>query len=347
MKNNQLTTLMDLTKQIRVHNGLALEMPKFDFTKLEYDIFVYLLAKLSKEHKDSDFYYLDLGQLEKITGIQYNQYEFIEAVRKLRKKEIIIPNFVLDGVSGTLIDGLISSAHVVAGKKTMRVRITPEMKPLLIGLNSNFTQIQLYAMLHLKSKFAKKVYLYLSKHKPDKGIVRKHLENVTIEDFKKDIGLFNEEGKEQFKKITDLKEYVLDLAVQQINQVSDIKVQYHLEKLSREYFFINWDIEAQSNKVQVLEFQELADTTTKPQILAEPETFTESIDRINLMSEMINGFGFDEKLAQKATRRFDNKMLRELMVAVAQEIEKLTKAGKPVNRAKYLYGAIAKKFEKI
>ena len=42
----------------------------------------------------------------------------------------------------------------------------------------------------------------------------------------------------------------LDVAKDQINAFSDLRVQYKLRKLGREYFYIDWDIENKDNLTQ-------------------------------------------------------------------------------------------------
>jgi len=60
--------MTDLAKKTRVRNDLAETLPKYDFSKVELDIFFYLLSKITKDHTDETTYILDARKLVELSG---------------------------------------------------------------------------------------------------------------------------------------------------------------------------------------------------------------------------------------------------------------------------------------
>ena len=102
--------------------------------------------------------------------------------------------------------------------------------PFLFELKNNFTSYELAAALRLTSKYAKRIYPLCSQGK-DKGETKKH----DIEDFKCMPGLINDKGKDKAERISDLKSKVLDIAVKQINEHTELQISYKLEKKGKAF----------------------------------------------------------------------------------------------------------------
>jgi plasmid replication initiation protein len=320
--------MTDLAKKTRVRNDLAETLPKYDFSKIELDIFFFLLSKISKDHTDETTYILDSKKLIELTGTQYNLYEYVEAAKALRNKTLVI-----EDEESILVDGLLSNVRFLKGKGVIVVKVSSDMKPFILNLTANYTALQLFSLLKLKSKYAKRFYIFFSRHKPMKGIVRAHLE-YTIEEFKSELGLHDEEGKALFKQIYDLKKYVLDVAKEQINDFSDIKIQYKLRKLGREYFYIDWDIENKDNLNLIPSYEEgLRAVETE-------KTFSERIDDTKNLVILVDYFKLSKTQAEKTLRIIKHEALNEVLT----EVDEYIKKGTVKNRGAYTVKAIKDKF---
>jgi len=320
--------MIDLAKKARVRNDLAETLPKYDFSKVELDIFFYLLSKITKDHTDETTYILDAKKLIELTDTQYNLPEYVEAAKALRNKTLVI-----EDEESILVDGLLSNVRFIKGKGVVVVKISSDMKPFILNLTANYTALQLFSLLKLKSKYSKRFYIFLSRHKPLKGIVRSHLE-YTIEDFKKQLGLINDDGKELFKQIFDFKTKVLDVAKEQINDFSDLRVQYKLRKLGREYFYIDWDIENKDNLNLIPSYDDGIKAIDKD------TTFKESIDKTKNLVVLVDHFKLSKAQAEKVLKILQPAALNEVLT----EINEYIKKGTVKDRGAYTVKSIKDKF---
>jgi plasmid replication initiation protein len=134
------------------------------------------------------------------------------------------------------------------GQGIIEFDLTKHILPYLFDLKNNFTSYELAAALRLTSKYAKRIYPLCSQWK-DLGETKKY----DLQDFRKMLGLSDDKGNERMKQINELREKVLDIAVKQINEHTELHVSYKLEKVGRSFKNIIF--------------------TVKPQALADPIPF--------------------------------------------------------------------------
>ncbi|RZK33267.1 MAG: RepB family plasmid replication initiator protein, partial [Hymenobacter sp.] len=126
------------------------------------------------------------------------------------------------------------------GEGRIEVKFSDDIKPYLFDLKDNFTSFQLYAALRLGSKYAKRIYALCSQWK-DRG----QTQTFSIDEFKKMLALLDDKGNEQFERLSDFKRFVLDASVKQINQHTDLQIDYTLQKRGRSFQDITFNIKAQ------------------------------------------------------------------------------------------------------
>ncbi len=299
------------TKRVRVRNPLIKQLIIQKFSKIELDIFFYLLAKLTKSHKDTTVYTVRADEISFFADRMYNISDFVKAIESLRDKTLVI-----EDDEKILIDGLLSNAVITKESGVIQIRVSPEMKPLLIKVTHDYSSVQLFSLIRLRSKYAKRLYLYFTHpdRKPKKGIVRFNATYV-IDDFKRDVGLVNENDELLFKQITGFKEKVLNIAVEQISYWTDIKLQYKLHKVGKSYYYIEWDVEHNDNTHAMPEYEQPIAIDFKE------ETFGDDIKKIELLLKLTEEFKVGEILARKAINMIDNKMLITFLDGIRKDIE--------------------------
>ena len=127
------------------------------------------------------------------------------------------------------------------GQGIIEIKLSEEMHPYLFDLKNNFTSFELLSALRLTSKHAKRIYTICSQWK-DLGETIK----FDILDLKRMLGLVDEKGKEEYTEITMFKKFVLDVAVRQINEHTDLRISYELEKRVRSYKNVVFKVELQA-----------------------------------------------------------------------------------------------------
>ena len=103
------------------------------------------------------------------------------------------------------------------------------------------TSYELASALRLTSKYAKRIYQYCSQWK-DQGETKKY----DIQDFKQMLGLLDDKGKDKTVRMSDFRESVLDVAVKQINEHTELHISYKLEKRVRTYKNIVFTVKSQA-----------------------------------------------------------------------------------------------------
>lgn len=107
---------------------------------------------------------------------------------------------------------------------TVYLRFTSDVVPLITRLEENFTSYEIAQVAQLDSVYAIRLYELLIKWRT----VCKTPE-FELQDFREKLGI--EEDK--YSRMSDFKKYVLDFAIQQINEYTDIVAKYDQHKTGR------------------------------------------------------------------------------------------------------------------
>src|SRR5699024_12770690 len=95
--------------------------------------------------------------------------------------------------------------------------ISEPAKPLFFELKNNFTHFQLKSVLGCTSSYAKRLYMLACQWRA----VGKFAKPIPIIELKQMLGLVDRKGQEKYTQISQFKEYVLEIAKQQINEETD------------------------------------------------------------------------------------------------------------------------------
>ncbi|MEA9392208.1 replication initiation protein [Acerihabitans sp. TG2] len=134
---------------------------------------------------------------------------------------------------------------------SIKLRFSPELRPLIYELTTNFTKIDFEQVSRLDTPFSMRLYQWLSKfkglRKSNRGDGVFETEPFEIDDIKSKTGLDN-----KYKEFKFFKRDMLDPAIHRINNKTDLSVNYKLIKKGRSvqsivFVFIS-DTEAQTAK---------------------------------------------------------------------------------------------------
>jgi plasmid replication initiation protein len=223
---------MDKELEIRQHN--ALTNARYDYTELQQDLLFFIISKLKPDNKNS--YSLNIMELSKLTGKKYNAAYLHKATADMGSR-------VFEMLTEKSYEQIWMFQRVKyhLGQGIMEIRLTEDILPYLFDLKNNFTSYGLAAALRLTSKYAKRLYPICSQWK-DLGETKKH----DLQDFKKMLGLLDDKGNEKMKQLIDLRTNVLDVAVKQINEHTELHISYKLEKIGRSFKNIVFTVKTQA-----------------------------------------------------------------------------------------------------
>jgi plasmid replication initiation protein len=229
---------MESSLQVRQHN--AITNARYEYSEMQLDIFLYLLSSLRKDQPDG-IYEISVGEMSKLTGKKYNYQQLRLATEGMGSRMFEIPNETdKKGRQVWRQMWMFDRVDYVHGTGVIEIEFTRTIQPYLFDLKANFTSFQLYSALRLGSKHAKRIYTLCSQWK-DKGQSPEYV----IEEFKRMIGLVNDKGDIEYAEITMFKKFVLDIAVKQINEHTDLEIGYNLRKRGRSFQNITFTIKAQ------------------------------------------------------------------------------------------------------
>lgn len=228
--------------EVRQHN--ALTNARYEYSEAQANLFLVLLSKLRKGGPD-DVYQITVSEMEKRTGNKYNYKQLRESTREMVSRAHEIETFHKGKpVLRQLV--LFSRIDYILGTGVIELEINKYATQYLFEIKNNFTSFQLQAALNLTSKHAKRIYQFCSQWK-DIGETKKY----AILDFKKILGLADDKGKEEYVLISMFKQKVLDLAVKQINEKTDLNISYQLEKIGRSFKNIVFTVKNQPQAIDV------------------------------------------------------------------------------------------------
>jgi plasmid replication initiation protein len=224
---------MNTALEIRQHN--ALTNARYEYSELQLDLFFFLVSKLRKEQKNTT-YELNIRELSELTGKKYNASYLHKATADMGSR-------VFEVFTEKTYEQLWMFQRVkyLLGQGIIEIKLTEDILPYLFDLKENFTSYELASALRLTSKYAKRIYQLCSQWK-DKGETKRY----DLQDFKKMLGLLDEKGNGKIKQIGQLREKVLDVAVKQINEHTELHISYSLEKKIRTFKNIVFTVKPQA-----------------------------------------------------------------------------------------------------
>lgn len=224
---------MNKELEIRQHN--ALTNARYEYTELQLDLFFFLVSKLRKDQK-SDTYELNIKELSALTGKKYDLAYLRKATEDMGSRM-----FEVETPERHIQLWMFRSVEYLKGLGIIEVSLSDKIIPYLFELQSNFTSYGLASALRLTSKYAKRIYPICSQWK-DLGETKKH----DIQDFKRMLGLLDDKGLDKMPRTSDFRKSVLDIAVKQINEHTELHISYELEKRGKTFKNITFKVRPQA-----------------------------------------------------------------------------------------------------
>ena len=300
--------LMDINKENKlIYQHNVITSGRYDYSACMLDILFMVLSGLEVGKLE---YTIHVQDIEAITGRKWNLKQLREATESIgsRMFEIETPERIRQ-------IWLFSNVDYILGTGSFTVGINPKASPYFFELKNNFTAMQLKSVLNCSSKYAKRLYAIACQWR---SVGSKRFE---IEELKKMLGLIDKKGNEQFERISDFKIKVLDVAKKQINENTDIEIDFELKKRGRSFHWITLHINSQKFKQLEIEFDK-------------------SIDIQKFKSKLM-AYGFNEEQAELIATQEKEK---DFDILITELNEKVRSRKLAVNKSiAYLVGIYQKK----
>ncbi len=234
--------------QLVVKSNELIQKSRFNLTTSEQKVILYLISKIKPTDTEFHEYEFSVADFCRICGIS-SQSGSVHAAVKQSVKSLADKSFWLkqdDGVE-VLLRWL---QHAKIENGTIHIQIDQNMKPYLLQLREKFTRYELIYTLAFKSQFSIRLYEILKSYQWRHEVV------LVLEELKQSM------FAENYKNFKDFRNRVLDVAVREINQFSDINVEYETITKGRKTVSLRFHInstdvgervEAYSNCVEALD----------------------------------------------------------------------------------------------
>ena len=300
--------LMDVNKENKlIYQHNVITSGRYDYSACMLDILFMVLSGLEVGKLE---YTIHVQDIEAITGRKWNLKQLREATESIgsRMFEIETPEQIRQ-------IWLFSNVDYILGTGSFTVGINPKASPYFFELKNNFTAMQLKSVLNCSSKYAKRLYAIACQWR---SVGSKRFE---IEELKKMLGLIDKKGNEQFVEITAFRSKVLEIAKKQINENTDIEIDFELKKRGRSFHWITLHINSQKFKQLEIEFDK-------------------SIDIQKFKSKLM-AYGFNEEQAELIATQEKEK---DFDILITELNEKVRSRKLAVNKSiAYLVGVYQKK----
>ena len=203
---------------------------RFDLTKEEFKLLSYILSKIKPTDTEFTSYTLSLKDYCVVCGIDYNNrnnYDYIKkAAKKLRDRSF----WMVDTEGNDLLFSWVTRVKILRGVGKIEFKLSEDLQKHVMGLFDNFTQITLLSILPMNSVYSMRLYELL------KSYAFTGSAEFELNDLK---------GKlfaENYKMYKDFRVRVLEIAIKEINTYTDIEVQFEPQKNGRKVEAIKFHI---------------------------------------------------------------------------------------------------------
>ena len=264
--DNELSQLRDY-KVIKSND--LIQKSRFDLGTQEQKIVLYLISKIRPEDTELHEYEFSIVEFCKICGIDYangKNYDNIKkTIKTLNDKSIWVT--LNDGGETTM--RWIERPYINKNSGVIKIKLDELMKPYLLQMQERFTQYELLYTLPMKSQYAIRLYEILKSYEWKKSV------EMDLENLKRMM------KAEHYTRFYDFKKKVIEIAMREIDDYTDLKVEYTLKKKGKQFTSIVFQIGTKETlSERLLTWQKINQQITpkrdsKKTITVEPDAVTD------------------------------------------------------------------------
>lgn len=227
---------MNKNHLVKKDNNLV--FARYKLSELSIKVLSTVVSMIRKDDKNFKTYALSIADFKELLGSSSNK--IYEEVQKLAQELMLKPMTIPREGGGFLTVNWIASTEYIPDSGVLEFEISPKLKPYLIELSGGFLKYELKNILALKSPYVIRLYELL-KHEYNK--VNNYTGNKVVSyeiDLQELRDLF--EIPTSYKYSGGIKDRILDKAVKQFSQKTDITVKYQEHKRGRKVHKIEFTI---------------------------------------------------------------------------------------------------------
>ena len=221
-----------------VKDNQIIQKSRFDLSAQEQKIILYLITKIKPDDTELKLYEFKIVDFCKVCGIDKdngkNYIDLKKTIKELADKSMWVK---LENDKETLLRW-IERPYIDDKSGTIEIKLDELMRPYLLQLKEKFTAYSLCYTLALKSKYSIRIYELL-----------KSYEN--LQEWSFDIAVLKKMlNAEKYTMYKDFRVNVIDVALKEINEYSDITVTYTIEKQGHKAHKIKFKIKSKTDIIE-------------------------------------------------------------------------------------------------
>ena len=234
-KLNKKLEKQDQKNELIVQHNHLIEA-KYKLTLQEKRLMCWLASQVKQTDEDFKEHTISTKEFSSLVDSSGNAlHKTLELVtHKLMQKIITIRK--MDG-KGFKKAALLGGADYLAGEGLLKLSFHPYLKPYMLQLKERFTKISLGDVMGLRSVHAIRIYELVKQHE---NLGKRE---ISVKDLRGYCGI----EEEQYKNINDLKRFLLEISKKEINNKTDILIDYEEIKTSRKVTSILFTIKSNPN----------------------------------------------------------------------------------------------------
>jgi plasmid replication initiation protein len=213
----------------------------------EQRIIVYLISKIKPNDAELKAHEFNVKEFCQVCGLDYDSgscYQNVkETIRKLSTKNNWIKSVDENGKQREDLFFWITKASIFKDDGTIIMKLHESVEPYLVQLKKNFTQFGLIYTLGMNSRYSIRLYEIL------KSYENIHNKGFHLSELKE---LLMCENNASYENFAHFKIKVLDVAISEINNLTDIYVEYTTGKTGKKVTYIDFTIKSKKSNAEKL-----------------------------------------------------------------------------------------------
>ena len=213
-----------------VKGNEIIQKARYDLGLAEIKAFSFIVSKIKPTDQVFCEYTFTINEYCKVLGIDTNNGKNIQTVKK-SLKALVDKSFFLtleDGTETTI--SWLNKIWIDKGSGKIRVRLDDDLQKFVTGLYTNYTQYELLCTLPMRSSYSIRIYELLKSY----AFTKRH--TFKVDDLKRMLGC------EHYERFPDFRRKVIEIAVKEINQFTDLEVSWEPITKSRKVVEIKFKI---------------------------------------------------------------------------------------------------------
>ena len=303
-----MTSIQD-TRMIRKDNRLI--EAQYRLSVHQQRVVYTLLEMIHPADDDLMPYTISISDMAERFGLEKSNAIYAQMQEAI--SDLVVKKLVITEGADTVVMAWLSQARYRKGQGTVEISFHKDLKPYLLHLKSYFTQYNISSVIRFKSSYSIRFYELL-KMNEYLGRGGRFYRDFSLQSLR----VFLQIGDEKYQNFKDLRVFVIETAVKEINDYSDISI------VSVEYIKTGRAV----TDVKIVA-EPKNESKIEPAKLLEPDSSYPS-------SEILLSLGVSDEMRSKWVKKFGkDRVIRNVSYAL-----KMQQDGKVTNPLAYLSKAI-------